>query len=188
MGEFVFLDPFANLLAWSEDFARPVWTVTPGLLITAGVQDPFAGANACLLENTTPAEVVLQQRVNAPAPMTYCFSLYIRAGAARMFATAGGQTFVKACAAQSDWVRTTLVAGISEAESVTVGVQLDPGTSITIYGPQVEAQWGASAYKRSTAFTGVYRNARFDQDELTITADAPNSYSTEIAVTCLSEE
>src|SRR5262249_52545991 len=38
---FTFLDPLANLLAWSEDLAQGVWERAPLVNLTAGVADPL---------------------------------------------------------------------------------------------------------------------------------------------------
>ena len=43
-----------------------------------------------------------------------------------------------------------------------------------MFGPQVEAQRIPSIYIPTTSGCGVYTNARFEMDELTITAIGPN--------------
>src|SRR5690349_18339431 len=43
---FRFLDPTDNLLMWSEDWTKQVWSSDPLLQLTAGGTDPFGGNGA----------------------------------------------------------------------------------------------------------------------------------------------
>ena len=47
---------------------------------------------------------------------------------------------------------------------------------------QVEAQLAASPYKRTGARAGVYSNARFASDELTVTAQSTDVYDAVIQI------
>src|SRR5215472_17374883 len=49
---FTFLDPTGNLLCWSEDFNKPVWSLGPMLETVAGVRDAAGGNSATRLTNT----------------------------------------------------------------------------------------------------------------------------------------
>src|SRR5262245_61681486 len=78
---FTFVDPSANLLAWSEKLDEAVWTRGRLLTLTAGVADPFGGTRASRLSNTGAAAQSLSQTLNAPVEYTYCFSAYVRPAA-----------------------------------------------------------------------------------------------------------
>src|ERR1700682_2104067 len=43
---FTFLDPTDNLLLWSDDYTKSVWTVDPLLNVTTGSADPLGGNGA----------------------------------------------------------------------------------------------------------------------------------------------
>ena len=62
------------------------------------------------------------------------------------------------------------------------GIALDPGSTVDIFGMQAEAQIAASSYKRTAESGGVYANARFRDDELTIKTVGPNRHSCELDI------
>jgi hypothetical protein len=81
------------------------------------------------------------------------------------------------------WARIVLSGNFSGTDdSVTFGIQLPPGGSVQIFGVQVEAQPGASGYKQTLDSGGVYPNARFLDDSLTIQADGPDQHSCQIGI------
>ncbi|HOK48045.1 MAG TPA: hypothetical protein PLK67_19010, partial [Bryobacteraceae bacterium] len=41
LGTFTFLDPFGNLLSWSEDLSAAVWQKSQGVSIAKGYEDPL---------------------------------------------------------------------------------------------------------------------------------------------------
>ena len=78
---FGFVDPFANLLGWSEDLSKPDWQA--GLLtMTGGLSDPVGTARAWTVQNTNGAEQMLSQTVGIPVSYTACFSVYVRSDSA----------------------------------------------------------------------------------------------------------
>jgi hypothetical protein len=81
------------------------------------------------------------------------------------------------------WTRLTSAGQIqSTADSITFGIALDPGSTVEIFGMQAEPQTSASLYKRTTDKAGVYPNARFRDDVLTITTVGPNRHSCELDI------
>ncbi len=75
---FTFLDPTDNLLMWSEDYTKPVWTVDPLLQVTGGIADPFGGSGAMQLTNTAQAPQSATQSIGAASWFQYCLSVYLR--------------------------------------------------------------------------------------------------------------
>lgn len=179
---FTFLDPADNLLAWSEQQTQPVWQADPLLTITAGLADPLGGTSAYQLTNPTAATLMLQQSINAPASLEYCFSVYASSTeSTRLWLVRGSETDPYNISPQ--WSR-LISAGQSQstADSIAFGVALDPGSTVNIFGMQAEAQSAASLYKPTTETGGVYPNARFRDDSLTITTIGPSRHSCELDI------
>ena len=68
-----------------------------------------------------------------------------------------------------EWGRIVFAtAGPANGESLRFGVEVPAGTTVELYGPQVEAQGGAGVYRESTR-GGVFDDAHFADDVLRIT-------------------
>jgi hypothetical protein len=174
---FTLLDPNGNLLAWSDDPTQVEWQKGSFLTLTGGVADPAGGMSAWSVANTGTGPQSLSQTLNAPAVYVYCLSVYLRAAQPTTI-TLSLASLQAACAVGKDWSRFTLTGtGDAEATSVTFGIGLPPGAAIDTYGPQVEPQESASAYKSSTT-GGVYDNAHFRDDSFSYTSTGVNRNST----------
>jgi hypothetical protein len=167
LGTFAFLDPFDNLLKWSEDLSADEW-----------VKDPLLDISGAMVINPGPGELALQQSVRAPAWFQYCFSAYARGGQVRLFARAGSQTTSQTFVTGEQWQRLELqvMPGGTE-ENIVFGAAIPEGAAVEMYGFQVEPQPAASAYKKTTAHSGVHAAARFLDDALEVTADGVENYS-----------
>ncbi|HLH41372.1 MAG TPA: hypothetical protein VKV74_00200 [Bryobacteraceae bacterium] len=179
---FTFLDPVGNLLAQSENFSASAWTNGPLLALTAGVNDPFGTSRATRVVNAGQAAQAIAQTLAAPGNYLYTLSVWARTSAGSNVTLAMGgvsQTF----AATSQWRRISLSANPGQsAAGVTFGAQLDPGASADLFGMQVEAQAGVSDYKQTGAQGGVYSNARFALDGLTVRAQSTDVYDATIRI------
>jgi hypothetical protein len=71
--------------------------------------------------------------------------------------------------------------GEATANSVEFAIELPAGATVSVFGPQVEAQPAPSAYKIGTT-GGVYANARFRDDALTITSTDVNRHSATVNI------
>jgi hypothetical protein len=81
-----------------------------------------------------------------------------------------------------NWKRFTIAGtGDTGATSVSFGIELPAGVAIDLYGPQVEPQACASAYK-SSATGGVYQNAHFREDVFSYTSTGVNRHSTTVNI------
>jgi hypothetical protein len=174
---FTFLDPTANLLAWSELLEKPVWTAGPMLTLTAGMSDPFGGISAWRVRNAGVAAQALAQTLAAPGAYVYCFSLYARspqpAGAIRL--VCGENRADRAL--ENNWRRFSYSgSGDPVAEMIAFGLEVPPGVSVDVCGLQVEPQTAASVYKASCS-GGVYTNASFATDSFSFTTTGPNRHS-----------
>jgi hypothetical protein len=176
LNAFTFLDPTANLLAWSGQLNNAVWQAGPLLTLTGGVADPAGGTEAWEISNGGAAAQSISQTLQAPAGYEYCLSAYLRANQATTVTLLAG-TQQTARAVTPAWTRVTLtMTGDPTASSILFGIQLPAGAAAYVYGMQAEPQAGASQYKPSTT-GGVYVNARLNSDVLSVTATAVGQYA-----------
>ena len=176
LNSFTFLDPAGNLLLWSESLGNAAW-VSNSLQLTPNFADPLGGTNATRVTNSSGGELTLLQTLNAPEWFNYCLSVYARAtqsGSIKLRRQAASGTYP----IQSAWKRIAF-AGNSQgnAGTVTVGLGVPAGQSVDVFGIQLEAQPGASRYKKTFSNGGVYVRARFAADTFGITTFAPSRHA-----------
>lgn len=178
---FTFLDPTNNLLSWSEDWTKAVWTADPLLQIVTGIGDPLGGNNAVQLTNSAQTTERVLQSIAGASSFQYCFSVYLRSDVAaviQLVASATGQDSLVSVSIGPTWVRAVRSGSLSVNQgSIAFGVQLPAGARIDAFGAQVEAQPAPGQYKKTTDRGGVYVNARFDSDALVCSKDAANQNS-----------
>jgi hypothetical protein len=179
---FTFLDPVDNLLAWSEEQDQAVWQAGPLMTVTGGVSDPMGGTAAYQVSNPTEATLMLQQSIDAPASLDYCLSLYASSDqSTQVGLVRGSETNLRAISPV--WTRLISAGQLQDtADSISFGIALAPGATVNVFGIQVEAQTTASLYKLTAETGGVYPNARFRDDTLTITTVGPGRYSCELDI------
>ncbi len=184
LGCFTFIDPGANILAWSEDFTKPVWQRGPALQVTGGIADPRGTARAIRLTNTGQAAQRLTQIVPSPDSYTYCMSVYARSeGRSSATLIRSGSTESADTAVLTErWTRIVSSGALSgEGDHVAFSIELAPGAVVDVFGLQAEGQPAPSAYMCTTNAGGVY-TARFDQDDLSIVAGAKGSSGTKVRI------
>lgn len=183
---FTFIDPTDNMLVSSSDLISAAWT-TPSLVqLSTGLPDPDGGTAAFTVINTGQTTEQISQTLNVPASYQYCFSLYATSNQPAEL------TLIRQ--GPSAQQRTTAVIGPAWTRIVSSGQLNDPGTSFTVaislapgqqagfYGPQLEPQIMPSRYRPTSQTGGVYGNAHWGIDQLTISADAPNLFSTSFSI------
>jgi len=173
LNAFTFLDPTANLLQWSEQFNQAAWQADPLLQFTAGAADPAGGTAAWHLTNPAGAGLHLSQTLNAPAGYSYAFSVWARSAQPAQLILHRGDRAAPWVVGPS-WNRLVFAADSqSTGDTVVFAVEILAGASVDLYGAQVEAQIGASAYKRTTSTGGVWANTRFTDNALALTTVGP---------------
>jgi hypothetical protein len=181
LATFTFLDPAGNLLSWSEDYSQAAWTVDPLLVHSAGAQDPLGETSATRFTNTAQASQQVVQHVTGPASYQYCFSVYLRSDAQEtvsMRQSSSSGATQRSCVATPQWTRFVLSANLrANDDGVAFGISLLPGSSVDVFGPQVEAQPAAGRYKKTVDRPGAYTNCRFADDSLTLSTQGPNQNS-----------
>ena len=186
LGSFTLLDPFGNLLRWSEAPGAAAWVKDGGLALTAGLADPLGGMGATSCQNTSGSTQNIAQTAGVPSEYEYCLSVYARsdtAGQVTAFVSAGMESAGKSFATGPAWSRVALTARLgTQQDTTTFGVAIPGGATVELFGFQAEAQAGASSYKKSSAQSGVYANASFVGDVLTMTSDAPGIFSCPVRI------
>ena len=173
---FTFVDPAGNLLAWSGDFGNAVWQKDPLLNLTSGAADPAGGTLAWTLSNAGGAGQALGQTIEAPGGYTYCFSVYVRSAMPATVRLWIGSAVTERVVT-SGWGRLVFAAAPAASEvSVRFAVEAPGGTAVDVYGPQAEAQGGASVYRQSSR-GGVYADAHLGDDVLRVTRTGFNRNS-----------
>jgi hypothetical protein len=185
-GTFTFLDPGGNLLAQSEAFTNTVWTNGPLLQVTAGVADPNGGTGAFQVVNQGPAGQMVAQALDAPGNFQYSVSVWARSTSGSGISL-GAQTTGGSVSGDfqpdTTWRRFSLPVNLGQTTAtVTFGVSFHAGASVELFGMQVEAQPGASDYKHTGAHGGVYSNARFASDSLTMRAQGTDIFDAVIRI------
>jgi hypothetical protein len=180
-GSFLFIDPMANLLGWSEDLARPDWQ--SGLLQSvAGVADPLGTNRASSITNSSPGTQSLQQAIAMPGEYVACFSVWIRTGISGPV-TIGRDGRTKTFAAGPVWKRAYISgAGTAGSSQSSFFITLAAGQTVDAWGFQAEAQPYASQYKQSRAARGIYEETYFGTDELKITNTGVGLSSCEVVL------
>jgi len=181
LNSFTFLDPAANLLSWSEDLKNAVWQAAPFLTVSGSAPDPLGGSNAWQLANSGAGPQALTQTLNAPTSYTYCFSVYAFTSQPTTILLRLGSNSAQATL-NSTWSRIQIAGtGDAMASVVEFEIELPAGATVTVFGPQVEAQPAPSAYKTGTT-GGVYANARFRDDAFTLTSTDVNHHSATVNI------
>ena len=179
---FTFLDPAANLLAWSGTLNQPAWVRDPQLSIAGGVADPAGGSAAWSLTNSGAAPQAISQTLPAPGGYVYCLSAYARATSATAVTMVVGNSQAGRVV-QTQWSRIVLAgSGDASAAEIAFGLQIPAGAQVDVFGVQAEPQAGASLYKPSTT-GGVYQNARLRDDQLAVTTTGLSRHSCTVNIT-----
>jgi hypothetical protein len=182
---FAFLDPAANLLKWSEDYNQTAWTQGPLLAVTTAQQDPWDSFRASMLRNNGSVLQGLSQSITASGMEQYCLSVW--AGGIgekfRLRIDSGGVVTERVFTASNRYQRYTVSAKPgSAAETVTFSFLVEPEHAVCLTAMQAEAQPAPGGYRRTNSRSGVYLNARFAEDELAWTQQAPNNNAAEIRI------
>jgi hypothetical protein len=180
LGTFTFLDPTDNLIRWSEDLDSTAWWKDSLLHLTPGIPDPLGLTRATKITNSSLSTLAIRQTLPIPGWFRYCFSLFVRGGAAdaSVFLRTAGVTHKQQFRAGPTWFRVEhAVNARDQNEGVDFGLEVGAGQSLEVFGFQVESQAGASGYKRTTSRSGIYPAASFLDDVLTVRTDDPGLYS-----------
>lgn len=183
---FTFVDPTENMLVASADMAAAAWQSSSLIAIAPGISDPEGGIAAFLITNTGQSDQEIGQTLNVPANFQYCFSAYVRSAESstlnlirRGISVEESTSFTTG----SSWIRIASSGRLNDAgTNFSVALSVPPGQEIEVYGVQLEAQLAPSRYRSTLQSGGVYPNAHWAVDELAVTAEAPNLFSTSFTI------
>jgi hypothetical protein len=183
---FTFLDPVGNLIAESESFGASAWSNGALVDLTTGAADPLGTTRATTVTNASAATAGVAQILAVPGTFQYCLSIWARTGngtkVTLSISTTGGSA-TKTFTLGTQWARVSLAANLGKStDSVTFAAEMTAGGAIDIFGMQAEAQWGPSDYKQTGTTGGVYANARFGADKITVTAQGTDVYDAVVQI------
>ena len=177
---FVFIDPTDNMLSDSSNLAAASWQLGSNVTVQAGAAGPTGASSAFVVTNNGQMAEQVSQTLTVPAWYQYCFSVYIQS------ATASEIGLIRqADTRQTDtlpittsWTRLITSGQLTtQLTSYTVAISLSPGQQITLFGPQLEAQIAPSQFRPTLGSGGVYPNAHWSVNTLTISADSPSLFN-----------
>jgi hypothetical protein len=176
LNSFSFADPAANLLLWSEDYSQTVWQRNSLLQLGAAIGDPLGSSRATRITNTGSGDLNMVQTVQVPETWTCCLSVYLRSEVTQTLHLICDSNAL-AVTAGPDWSRFQYTCSGSD-----FGIVFPAGSSIEVFGAQVDAQAAASTYIPTNSSGGIYPNTRFDSDTLRVRMDSPNSNSCDVSL------
>ncbi len=183
---FTFLDPAGNLLLRSETFGDSEWDNSPLMQLTLGVSDPVGTTRATHVVNAGSAAGAIAQTLAVPGNFRYALSVWAKTSAGSsvtLSATTAGGSATLNFALTSQWRRISMEIGLGlNTDTVVFGAVLAAGAAVDLFGMQVEAQRGVSDYKKTDGSGGVYSQARFSDDELTVTATGTDAFDAVIGI------
>jgi hypothetical protein len=179
---FVFIDPTANMLSNSTDFRIGSWQVGPSVAVQAGAADPFGGNTAFTVTNAGQTTQEISQTLAVPAWYQYCFSVYAASATPSQVelirrADASQSVTVNTNTAWARQVSSGQLSGSTQT-TFTVAISLAAGQQLMLCAPQLEPQIAPSTYSPTAGSGGVYPNAHWAMNNLTITADSPSQFNT----------
>lgn len=176
---FTFVEPGANLLAWSESLDEDIWVKSSGVTVNSGQPDPLGGVAATSLN--AGGSWTVSQTIAAPASRAFAASAWLKcnaSGSTLGLSDGAGQFKSLEIDGDDEWRLYELPWRQSSAsEQIIFEVSGSGGATIGAYGLQVEPQLGRSSYKRTKEQSGIFANAYFDQDSLEQSITAPNQHS-----------
>jgi hypothetical protein len=183
---FTFIDPTDNMLVSSSNLTSAPWIVPSSVNLVPGAADPFGGAAAFTVTNRAEIAQEVTQTLAIPANYQYCFSIYATsASSSTITLTRQGTPPETPTTSDIGPIWTRVVSSgrlVDNALTFTVAVRLLAGQQVSLYGPQLEAQIAPSRYRPTAQSGGVYPAAHWAVDELVITAQAPNLFSTSFSI------
>jgi len=184
---FTFLDPTDNLLTNSADLTKPPWLSPSTVIIESGLPDPTGGTGAFHVTNGGSApQQITQTLPTAPVGFQYCFSIYAlsaNGGTCSLVRSSANTQAASTSPLSPQWSRISSSGALNDAGvGLSVGIDLAPGQSLSLFGPQLEPQLAPSRFRPTYSTAGVYTGAHWAAGELIFTANAPNLFSTSFSI------
>ncbi len=183
---FTFIDPTENMLTNSMDLTLSPWHMSSSIDIAKNTPDPTGSFAAFSLTNNGQTDAEIAQSLSVPASFQYCFSVYASSESSltlKMVRRGPSVERTSSFLIGQQWQRLTSEGRIPDGGSnFTVALSLAPGQQVSLFAPQLEPQIAPSRYRPTGSSGGVHANAHWAVDELLVSADAPNLFSTALAI------
>jgi hypothetical protein len=183
---FTFIDPTENMLVSSTDLTAAVWQSSSLITLTPGMGDPEGGIAAFQATNRGQADQEISQTLQVPANFQYCLSVYAISEEGSTLKLIRRGSFVEESSSFSigpSWTRVVSTGRLNDpGTTFSVAISVAVGQQIELYGIQLEAQLAPSRYRPTFQSGGVYPTAHWGVDELAVTSEAPNLFSTSFTV------
>lgn len=183
---FVFIDPWDNLLQYSEIQESAPWGLASGsatMAATGAVADPFGiVSDRPRIFSVTGSGAWAQTVAVAPAGagnsrtkgMTLTLSLYVRqvSGSPTFTLTLADSSSSESASVSmvptSSWQRfsvTHTFLNTNTATAIVASISASATSSLYVFGAQLEAAGSVSGYKQTTAYCGLHPKCFFATDE-----------------------
>jgi Conserved hypothetical protein 2217 (DUF2460) len=184
---FTFIDPTDNMLNDSSNLLAASWRCSSVIRLATNREDPAGGSSAFTVTNNGQTNQELSQTLVVPSGYQYCFSVYMSSAEpspVELIRSGSMSQHTTTVMTGPQWTRVTSSGALPDhGTTLTVAVSLAPGQQVAVYGPQLEAQVSPSRYRRTgDNGGGVYRSAHWGVDELAISADGPDLFSTAFSI------
>jgi hypothetical protein len=183
---FTFIDPADNMLQYSSDLTNAAWNLSPNVSVTPGAADPMGGSAGFTVVNSGQIAETIGQTVIVPANYQYCFSVYVKSPISSPVAltrTGSVATASNSYSCGPVWTRISSSGQLADAgTTLTAAVQLQPGQTIQLFGPQLEPQGDASPYRATSSRSGIYPNAHWSSNQLIFSANGPSSFASTFSI------
>ncbi|HYP14616.1 MAG TPA: hypothetical protein VEQ63_11885 [Bryobacteraceae bacterium] len=183
---FVFIDPCANLLKWSEGLDQSSWNRDGLLQITSGQLDERGTETAWRLTNAAQIAQGLRQSIEAPGWFTYCFGVLVKgasSGRITLKIAGSGSSLSSSFPVTSAW-RLCCCSGTlaTEDSEFTCALELESGMTVDISSALLCAQPAPGNYERTTSNNGVYPESRFRDDSLQFVSAGIDDHSVVVRI------
>ncbi len=175
---FEFLDPFSNLLAYSESLTADLWVSDPLASVTELPPGGSDEARSHAIQNSGNVEQTVRQELGIAGYGTFCASMFVRSGvtsSGRIVLANSSETHAVEFASRSEWSQVYLSAGVNtEAAPLTFQIGVEPGRTIHVREVQLECQLFPSRYKPTWESGGVYSGAFVVQGSFQVIQHGPD--------------
>ncbi len=183
---FTFIDPTDNMFASSSDLTNTAWTRSQLVEVQGGQVDPLGGTSAFVVTNNADIDESLTQMLQVPAGYSYSLSMYVLGASlstVKLFRGGTSEQAVTSASVGPQWTRVVSSGKLSDpGTSFSAGVILAAGQQISIFGLQLEPQPSPSPYRSTAQTGGVYAEAHWTADELSVVATGPSLFSTSFGI------
>jgi hypothetical protein len=154
-----------------------------GLLSAGGgFGDPLGSQRGWNVQNGNGAEQALSQTLSIPGEYTACFSAYVRSDSAGAVGIARDSNRVSVPVGPQ-WKRIQISGSAAAgATASTFSVIFSAGSTVRVFGLQVEAQPWPSIYRPTGAAAGILEETRFDGGELKVVHTAPGLSACQVSL------